>query len=58
MPRCPELRWVPGGFFSGGHYECTKCNQVMYMNDSKVKYTCDSRDGDEYRKCPIYQNGR
>ena len=27
-------------------------------NDPQVKYTCNPDYGEEYKKCPVYQNNR
>ncbi len=57
MAKCPYLNSESSGTFFVGTitYMCRLCGQKMEEDDPKIKYTCYPEYGDEYKKCPIYQ---
>lgn len=58
MARCPYLDYEDhdGWGNSDDEYVCKLCYKHMPVWDSQVKYTCNAEYGDEYKKCPVYQN--
>lgn len=58
MARCPYLDYESNNyiFSSSDKYICKLTGQEMYVDDSKVKYTCNSDYGCEYENCPYYKD--
>lgn len=58
MSRCPYLDYESHNFFgnSDDEYICKLSHQHMHVWDSQIKDICKAEYGDEYQKCPIYQN--
>lgn len=57
MARCPYLEYQgSAGFFEENEYICKLCYQHMYESDSRLKYTCKTDYGENYRNCPVYKN--
>ena len=55
MARCPYLEYESRGFlFSQGDYYCDLCKKKL--EESEVKYKCNPDYGEEYEKCPVYEN--
>lgn len=60
MARCNYLDYISKGFFSSANdkYICKLCGKQFDVNDPQVKYTCNASSGEEYKKCPVYQDRR
>lgn len=60
MSRCYYLDYESHGFLSTANdkYICRLCGQAYSVDDPKIKYTCKSDCGDNYKKCPVYQDRR
>lgn len=60
MARCPYLDYESNHFFStsSDKYICKECRKQMDVDDPQVKYVCKAEYGEEYKKCPVYQNAR
>lgn len=60
MARCYYLDYQSNGIFStsSDKYICKLCGKQFDVNDLQVKYTCKAEYGEEYKKCPIYQDRR
>lgn len=61
MARCYYLDYISKGFlssYSNDEYVCKLCGKRFAINDPQVKYTCNPDYGEEYKKCPVYQNNR
>ena len=53
MARCYYLDYI-----SNDEYVCKLCGKHFSTSDPQVKYTCNPDYGEEYKKCPVYQNNR
>lgn len=60
MARCYYLDYKSNGFFSttNDKYICKLCGKQFDVDDPQVKYTCNPDYGEEYQKCPVYQDRR
>ncbi len=60
MARCPKLDYQSNNWIgtSSDKYICKACGKYMDYDDAHVKYVCKSENGEEYKKCPIYQKAR
>ena len=61
MARCYYLDYISKGFltnYDNDEYVCKLCGKHFATNDPQVKYTCNPDYGEEYKKCPVYQNNR
>ena len=58
MARCPKLDYESNSLFgnSSDKYICKLTGIKMDVDDPKVKYVCKVDYGEEYEKCPVYQN--
>ena len=58
MASCPYLDYESRSIFGNSDdlYICKLCYKQMHVWDPQVKYTCNAEYGDEYEKCPVYQN--
>ncbi len=58
MARCPHLDYDSHSTFgnSNDKYICKLCGKEMDVDDSRVKNTCKTDYGDEYKECPIYKD--
>lgn len=60
VARCYYLEFRNGGIFSSSNdkYYCKLCGKQFDPKDPQVKYTCNPQYGEEYKKCPVYQDRR
>lgn len=60
MARCYYLDYKSNSFFGNANdkYYCKLCGKQFDVNDPQVKYTCNASSGEEYKKCPVYQDRR
>lgn len=60
MARCYYLDYKSNSFFGNANdkYYCKLCGKQFDVNDPQVKYTCNASCGEEYKKCPVYQDRR
>ena len=58
MAQCFYLDYVSRGFLgsSNDRYVCKLCGKEFPPDDLRVKYTCKTEYGEEYKNCPIYQD--
>ena len=60
MARCYYLDYKSNSLFGNAKdkYYCKLCGKQFSVDDPQVKYTCNPSYGEEYKKCPIYQDRR
>ena len=60
MARCPYLDYESNSFLGNSNdmYMCKLTGQKMDVDDTKVKYTCKADYGEEYERCPAFQDRR
>lgn len=60
MAQCYYLDYKSNSLFgnSNDKYYCKLCGKQFDVNDPQVKYTCKPEYGEEYKKCPVYQDRR
>lgn len=60
MAQCYYLDYQSNGWFSSANdkYICKLCGKQFDVNDLQVKHMCKAEYGEEYKKCPVYQDRR
>lgn len=60
MARCPYLDYESHRFIgtSDDRYICKLTGQEMYVDDVRVKYTCNADYGEKYEDCQAYKYHR
>ena len=60
MARCPYLDYESNSFFGNSNdiFICKLTGQKIDVDDTKVKYTCKADYGEEYERCPAFQDRR